>query len=67
MSRVPDRVGPSYPGHAGKFLAAVPIFNIHGNKYRVIFAIAYRFGAVCIKFAGTHAEYDAIDAATVDR
>ena len=43
------------------------VFNIHGNKYRLIAAIAYRFGAVYIKFIGTHAEYDTIDAATVDQ
>jgi len=43
------------------------VFNIQGNKYRLIVAVAYRFGAVYIKFIGTHAEYDAIDAATVDQ
>jgi mRNA interferase HigB len=43
------------------------VFNIHGNKYRLIVAVAYRFGAAYIKFIGTHAEYDAIDAATVDQ
>jgi mRNA interferase HigB len=42
------------------------IFNIGGNKYRLIVAIAYRIGVVYIKFIGTHADYDAIDAATVE-
>lgn len=42
------------------------IFNIKGNNYRLIVAVAYRFQAVYIKFIGTHAEYDRIDAATVE-
>ncbi|MDN3562767.1 type II toxin-antitoxin system HigB family toxin, partial [Vreelandella neptunia] len=32
------------------------VFNIKGNDYRLIVAVAYRFGAVYIKFIGTHAE-----------
>ena len=42
------------------------VFNIKGNDYRLIIAIAYRVGIVYIKFVGTHAQYDAIDAATVE-
>jgi mRNA interferase HigB len=42
------------------------IFNIKGNKYRLIVAIAYRFGALYIKFIGTHAEYDKVNAKTVE-
>lgn len=42
------------------------VFNIKGNDYRLIVAIAYRVGVVYIKFIGTHAQYDAVDAATVD-
>ncbi|WP_308418581.1 type II toxin-antitoxin system HigB family toxin [Chitinimonas arctica] len=42
------------------------VFNIKGNDYRLIVAVAYRISAVYIKFIGTHAEYDKIDAATVD-
>ncbi|HEX7604855.1 MAG TPA: type II toxin-antitoxin system HigB family toxin, partial [Polyangiaceae bacterium] len=41
------------------------IFNIKGNDYRVVVAIKYEFFAVYIRFIGTHAEYDKIDAATV--
>ncbi|MFJ2994570.1 type II toxin-antitoxin system HigB family toxin [Pandoraea sp. NPDC087047] len=42
------------------------VFNIKGNAYRLIVAIAYRLGVVYIKFVDTHAEYDKIDAATVE-
>ena len=42
------------------------VFNIKGNTYRLIVAVAYRFQAVYIKFIGTHAEYDKIDSATVE-
>jgi mRNA interferase HigB len=41
------------------------IFNVGGNKYRVIARFAYEFKTVHIKFVGTHAEYDTVDAATV--
>ena len=42
------------------------VFNIKGNDYRLIVSVAYRFGAVYVKFIGTHAEYDKVDAATVE-
>jgi len=42
------------------------VFNIKGNDYRLVVAVAYRFGAVYIKFIGTHAQYDAIDAETIE-
>jgi mRNA interferase HigB len=42
------------------------VFNIKGNYYRLIVAVAYRYQAIYIKFIGTHAEYDRIDAATVE-
>lgn len=42
------------------------VFNIKGNDYRLVVAVAYRFAALYIKFVGTHAEYDAINAATVE-
>ena len=42
------------------------VFNLKGNEYRLVVAIAYRFQAVYIKFLGTHSDYDAIDAETVE-
>lgn len=42
------------------------VFNIKGNDYRLVVAVAYRFGAIYIKFVGTHKQYDAIDADSVE-
>ena len=42
------------------------VFNIKGNDYRLIVAVAYRIGVVYVKFVGTHRQYDAVDAETVE-
>jgi len=42
------------------------VFNIEDNEYRLVAAVAYRFGAVYAKFIDTHREYDRIDANTVE-
>jgi len=41
------------------------VFNIGGNKYRLIVHINYSLGIVLIKFIGTHQEYDEVDVLTV--
>lgn len=41
------------------------IFDIGGNKYRVVGHISYEYKSVLIKFIGTHREYDRIDPETV--
>ena len=41
------------------------VFNICGNKYRLIVKINYKFKMVYIRFLGTHKEYDKISAEEV--
>ena len=41
------------------------VFNIKGNDCRLVVTVAYRFAALYVKFVGTHAQYDAIAAATM--
>jgi mRNA interferase HigB len=38
------------------------VFNIAGNKYRLVVWINYPYGIIYIRFIGTHKQYDAIDA-----
>lgn len=42
------------------------VFNVKGNDFRLIVAVAYQVGVVYVKFVGTHAEYFRVDAATVE-
>jgi mRNA interferase HigB len=41
------------------------VFNIAGNKYRIVAWINYPYRVLYVRFVGTHRQYDAIDAQTV--
>jgi mRNA interferase HigB len=43
------------------------VFNLRGNDYRLIVAVAYNVGFVYVKFIGTHAQYDAVNANTIEQ
>lgn len=42
------------------------LFEIAGGDYRMICAMQFRAGICWVKFLGTHAQYDRVDALTVD-
>jgi mRNA interferase HigB len=42
------------------------VFNIAGNKYRLVVAVSYRTQFVLIKFVGTHEQYNKIDVQTIE-
>ena len=41
------------------------VFNIIGNKYRLVVRVVFEFKAIQIKWFGTHADYDKIDVTTI--
>jgi mRNA interferase HigB len=41
------------------------VFNIAGNKYRIVVWINYPYRVVYVRFVGTHAQYDRIDAQSI--
>lgn len=41
------------------------VFNIKGNKYRLIVKISYKYQMIWIRFIGTHTKYDQIDATNI--
>ncbi len=62
--RTPDDVKASHP-KASILKGGRVVFNIKGNDYRLVARIQYQAGVVAIRFFGTHAEYDEIDAEAV--
>jgi mRNA interferase HigB len=57
----PNDIKSEYP-KASILKSGRVVFNICGNKYRLIVQINYRRKWVFIRFIGTHAEYDKQDA-----
>ena len=53
--------------HASILKGRRVVFNIKGNDFRLVAAVAYQTKLVFVKFVGTHAEYDQIDADTVEQ
>ncbi|MBO4301675.1 MAG: type II toxin-antitoxin system HigB family toxin, partial [Desulfovibrio sp.] len=51
--------------HASIFQGGCVIFNIAGNKYRLVVWVNYPFRIVYIRFIGTHDQYDNIDPQSV--
>ncbi len=52
-------------GSAGIVANNRVVFNIGGNKYRMVVRFNYDYGIAYIRFIGTHAEYDRINVETV--
>ena len=62
--KTPDDIKKRYRG--ADFLPGNRVvFNIKGNTYRLVVKIHYNTGYVFIRFIGTHAQYDRIDAETI--
>jgi mRNA interferase HigB len=62
--RNPEDVKASYP-KASILRGSRVVFNIKGNDYRLVAALQYQAGVLAIRFFGTHAQYDQIDAEAV--
>lgn len=62
--QTPNEVKDQYRS-ASILKAGRAVFNVAGNKYRLVVGINYQVGIVYIKFIGTHAEYDKINAEEV--
>ena len=60
----PSQIRSAYP--SASFLADNRVvFNIKGNHYRLIVKINYDYQIIWIRFVGTHAAYDKINAKTI--
>ena|SRR5205085_1367224 len=60
----PEDVKAAYP-KASILKGSRVVFNIKGNDFRLIARLQYQAGVVAIRFFGTHAEYDDVDAEKV--
>ncbi len=41
------------------------VFNIHGNKFRLVVVVKYMMGYVFIRWVGTHNDYNKLDCSTL--
>ena len=41
------------------------VFDIRGNKYRLVVVVKFTIGHIFIRFVGTHSEYDKIDVSSI--
>ena len=62
--RNPEDVKAAYP-KASILKGGRVVFNIKGNDFRLIARLQYQAGIVAVRFFGSHAEYDEVDAETV--
>ena len=62
--RNPEDVKASHP-RASILKGGRVVFNIKGNDYRLIAELQYQAGVLVIRFFGSHAEYNRVDAETV--
>ncbi len=60
----PNEIKKEYP-NASVLANNRIVFNIKGNSYRLIVRINYNYQMIWIRFIGTHAEYDKIDATKI--
>ncbi|MBM4219495.1 MAG: type II toxin-antitoxin system HigB family toxin [Gammaproteobacteria bacterium] len=64
-TRVAARAAPRTRLSAAFTYAGRAVFNIAGNRYRIVVWINYPYRVLYVRFIGTHAEYDRIDAQTI--
>ena len=57
----PARIKAQY-GNASSLKGSRVVFNLCGNKYRLVVKINYAYAIVYVRFAGTHREYDRVNA-----
>jgi len=62
--RTPEDIKASHP-KASILKSGRVVFNIKGNDYRLITIVQYKAGLLVIRFFGTHADYDKVNAETV--
>ena len=41
------------------------VFNIRGNRYRLVVVVKFLMGYIFVRFVGTHQEYDRIDSSNI--